>query len=356
MLAKKATEYLGWAEPTGDDFFINLYNQYTGAGFPLNVAWCAIFLTVIARLCGINTDVVPNFADCDVGVRWFKNKGRWKNSKSQGGSYAPKQNDIVFYSSGHTQSDSTHVGYVVEVSGSTLKAIEGNKSDAVRYRTISLSDPYIIGYGQVADYIGSNSAGDDYSDLASYTVQKGDTLSEIAKAMGVSTSDLAAYNGISNPDVINVGQVIKKPVAGTSTPPASTGNMIVRDGQIHANNFSGAGIETDGIRGSETKKAGIKVLQVALNHDYNAGLVVDGIRGSKTDAALGNHYVKYGETQYLVTAVEILLMLKGYNPGGVECPGQYGSGLKAAVTQYQRDHGLTADGIAGRDTILSLIA
>lgn len=49
-----------------------------------------------------------------------------------------------------------------------------------------------------------------------YTVQKGDTLSEIAAAMGVSVSDLAAYNDISNPDVINVGQVIKKPVAASS--------------------------------------------------------------------------------------------------------------------------------------------
>lgn len=189
-----------------------------------------------------------------------------------------------------------------------------------------------------------------------YTVKSGDTLSEIAAAWGVSVSELAAYNGISNPDVINVGQVIKKPAAGTSTPSASAGNTIVRDGQIHANNFSGAGIETDGIRGANTKKAGIKVLQVALNHDYNAGLAVDGIRGAKTDAALGNHYVKYGETQYLVTAVEILLMLKGYNPNGVECPGQFGSGLKAAVGQYQKDNGLTVDYICGPATFKSLIA
>ena len=135
-----------------------------------------------------------------------------------------------------------------------------------------------------------------------------------------------------------------------------SGNAIVRNGQIHANNFSGADIKEDGIRGTATKKAGIMVLQVALNHDYEAGLAVDGAYGSKTNAALGNHYVKYGETQYLVTAAEILLMLKGYNPGGVECPGQYGSGLKSAVTQYQSDHGLTADGVAGRDTILSLIS
>lgn len=135
-----------------------------------------------------------------------------------------------------------------------------------------------------------------------------------------------------------------------------SGNAIVRNGQIHANNFSGADIKEDGIRGTATKKAGIMVLQVALNHDYEAGLAVDGAYGSKTDAALGNHYVKYGETQYLVTAVEILLMLKGYNPGGVECPGQYGSGLKAAVGQYQKDNGLTVDYICGPATFKSLIA
>lgn len=189
-----------------------------------------------------------------------------------------------------------------------------------------------------------------------YTVRSGDTLSEIAAAWGVSVSDLAAYNGISNPNVINVGQVIKKPAAGTPTPPASTGNMIVRDGQIHANNFSGAGIETDGIRGANTKKAGIKVLQTALNLDYKAGLTVDGVWGSKSEAALGSHYVTSGETQYMVTAAEILLMLKGYNPNGVECPGQFGSGLKAAVGQYQKDNGLTVDYICGPATFKSLIA
>ena len=189
-----------------------------------------------------------------------------------------------------------------------------------------------------------------------YTVRSGDTLSEIAAAWGVSVSELASYNGIKDPNKINVGQVIKKPAAGTSTPPASTGNTIVRDGQIHANNFSGAGIETDGIRGANTKKAGIKVLQTALNLDYKAGLTVDGLWGSKSETALGSHYVESGETQYMVTAAEILLMLKGYNPNGVECPGQFGSGLKAAVGQYQKDNGLTVDYICGPATFKSLIA
>ena len=200
-------------------------------------------------------------------------------------------------------------------------------------------------------------AGNDSSVTVSgetYTVKSGDTLSEIAAAMNVSVSELASYNGISNPNVINVGQVIKKPQKTQNN--TSSVNTIVRDGQIHANNFTGAGIETDGIRGTATKKAGIMVLQVALNHDYNAGLAVDGTYGPKTEAALGNHYVKYGETQYMVTACQILLMLKGYNPNGVECPGEFGSGCQAAVKQYQKDNGLSSDGICGQATFKSLIA
>ena len=355
MLVKEAERYLGWSEPTGDDFFINLYNDYTGAGFPTNVAWCAIYVTVIARLKGVSTDVIPNFADCDAGVRWFKNKGRWENSKSQGGSYIPKRNDVIFYSNKHTQKDSTHVGYVVSVNGSTLKAIEGNKSDAVGYRSINLSDPYIIGYGRVADYLSDTPSID--SDLETYTVRSGDTLSEIAMAMGVSTSELVAFNGISNPNVINVGQIIKRPSKTSNAKPStSSGSELVKAGQIHANNFCGAGLVVDGIRGTNTKRAGIMAIQHAMNLDYNAGLKVDGIWGSKSEAALGNHFVKKGETQYLVTAVEINLYLNNYNPNGVESPGKAGSGFDAAVRQYQKDHGLTVDGTAGYNTIKSLIS
>lgn len=138
--------------------------------------------------------------------------------------------------------------------------------------------------------------------------------------------------------------------------PATGGNTVIRDGQIHLNNFTGAGIDVDGLYGPDTKKGGIMVLQTAINMDYRASLVVDGIWGPATDRALGSHYVCLKECQYMVTALEILLMLKGYNPQGVECPGSFGAGLEAAVRQYQRDHGLTVDGIAGRNTFMSLVA
>lgn len=53
-----------------------------------------------------------------------------------------------------------------------------------------------------------------------YTVVAGDTLSGIAAHFGTSYQALAAANGIANPNVINVGQVIKVPTSGSTPAPA----------------------------------------------------------------------------------------------------------------------------------------
>ena len=139
-------------------------------------------------------------------------------------------------------------------------------------------------------------------------------------------------------------------------PNGNTGtNPIIRDGQIHARNFASPGLVADGIRGANTKRAGIRALQQAMNLDYHAGLALDGIWGTKSERALGRHTVRRGETQYMVTALQILLMLKGYNPSGLENPGIFGAGTEAAVRKYQADHRITVDGIAGYNTFKSLI-
>lgn len=55
-----------------------------------------------------------------------------------------------------------------------------------------------------------------------YTVKAGDTLSGIAAKYGTTYQVLAAYNGISNPNVISVGQKIKIPgTSNTSTTPTT---------------------------------------------------------------------------------------------------------------------------------------
>lgn len=134
------------------------------------------------------------------------------------------------------------------------------------------------------------------------------------------------------------------------------GSALVRAGQIHCNNFCGAGLAADGIRGTATVRGGIMALQQAMNLDYGAGLTVDGIWGSRTEAALRGHTVRLGEVQYMVTALQILLLLKQYDPNGVESPGSFGEGCRQAVLKYQSAAGLAADGIAGHATYRSLTA
>ena len=129
---------------------------------------------------------------------------------------------------------------------------------------------------------------------------------------------------------------------------------IVKTGQIHAHNFADAGLIADGIRGEATKKAGIKVLQTAIILDYKKGIAVDGIWGSGSKTALGNHYVRKGETQYMVTALQILLMLKGY-ACVLTNPGVFDVNLEAVVKRYQTDYQLTVDGVVGYNTWMSLI-
>ena len=137
------------------------------------------------------------------------------------------------------------------------------------------------------------------------------------------------------------------------TPPPS-GNVYIRQGQTAANKFVGAGLTITGVRDAATKKAGIKILQKAMNLDYGAGLAVDGIWGSATEAALGKHYVKSGETQYMVTACQILLLIRGFNPNGVEYPGTFGSGCLAAVKKFQTNMKLPVTGICNAATFIKL--
>jgi LysM repeat protein len=62
---------------------------------------------------------------------------------------------------------------------------------------------------------------DPTSSGQTYTVRRGDTLSAIALRYGVSMWALAQANGISNPSLIYVGQVLKIPSGGSSTPSPS---------------------------------------------------------------------------------------------------------------------------------------
>jgi hypothetical protein len=110
-----------------------------------------------------------------------------------------------------------------------------------------------------------------------------------------------------------------------------TSNDNVKVGQNALNQFVGAGLNVDGSCGPATKKAMVKAIQRAINLDYGKHLAIDGSFGPATKAALNGHYVAKGETQYLVTAAEIITYCKGKNPNGIEMPGHFGKGLQNAT-------------------------
>lgn len=64
------------------------------------------------------------------------------------------------------------------------------------------------------------------SDVGFYIVQKGDTLSKIAKKFGTTVKKLAEINGISNPDLIQIGQKILLGGASAIEPD------LIRDGIV----------------------------------------------------------------------------------------------------------------------------
>lgn len=303
-IIKKAISFLGVSEPTGDDQFIRYYNNITGAGFSMTVAWCAIFVTVVARMVGVATSLIPTFASCDIGANWFRKKGRYEKGRYYGGNYIPKRGDVIFYSSKHTQDDSTHVGYVVDVTGDTIKAIEGNKNDAVGYRTIKVSDKYIIGYGRVADFAGGSSAA---------------STGEQAKEFQCSVSDFQSYLNRQYPNTIKTN--------------------------------CGALIAVDNSFGQKTRNAALCVWKYEMNKKkagYTFDLKNRNFLAKCKEYANKFAVVKNGSKGRFVYLAQGLLRAKGFYYGDLD--GDAGSITESATKAFQSANGLTSDGSIGADT------
>jgi N-acetylmuramoyl-L-alanine amidase len=86
-------------------------------------------------------------------------------------------------------------------------------------------------------------------------------------------------------------------------------------------------------------------LQRELNAQFHKGLVVDGLRGSKTLGACVT--VKRGARGNITRLIQERLNSVGFH---ISTDGIFGSGTEKAVKVFQRNRGLSADGIVGRNT------
>jgi LysM repeat protein len=119
---------------------------------------------------------------------------------------------------------------------------------------------------------------------ATYTVQPGDTLMDIAIEVGVDMQALMAANGLTNPDELSTGQVLIIPVgdaalppAATATPPSAAGSSTVTpDPGAQAPHVEIRGVSGAGVLESET------VLLLNSGGDaYMAGWLLDDGEGRR---------------------------------------------------------------------------
>lgn len=155
-VVETAERYLGFKESDGTHRrIIDLYNSHKplarGYAVTYTDAWCATYVSAVAIACGL-TDIMPTECSCAMMIELYKKLGRWQEKDS----YVPKLGDTVFYDwddsgSGDNTGHPEHVGIVAFISGNSMKIIEGNKTDSVAYRALSVNGKYIRGYG-LPDY------------------------------------------------------------------------------------------------------------------------------------------------------------------------------------------------------------
>ena len=261
-------EQIGTKEsPSGSNNVVYNTRYYGHAVSGSAYPWCQTFAWCMEVDAGLSEQITKT-ASCGAAATYAQKAGRW-----HWGSSGIQAGDQVIFS---FSSPHDHTGFVISVASSTITTIEGNTS------------------------LTSN---DNGGNVMQRTRNK---------------SKVYGY--------------IRLTFAEEPEPAENPDNKILV-GQQASVNFTGVKIACDGYDGPETRKQAVRVLQTALKKDYKAAknLKVDGIYGPATKKALGSHYVEKGERQYMVTAAEILLYLKGKDPKGVEYPGLFGTGLQKAA-------------------------
>ena len=177
---------------------------------------------------------MADYTGTECGVEKYVEIAQNKHIWVENDAYRPGIGDACVYDwddngVGDNTGNGDHIGIVTEVGTTTFVVTEGNMSGGkVGKRTMQINGRYIRGFiapdfaaaakgmPSTGTQTGGTSGGSSTASGTTYTVKAGDTLSGIAAKYGTTYQALAAYNGISDPNRINVGQVIKIPQSGTT--------------------------------------------------------------------------------------------------------------------------------------------
>ena len=149
-----AKSYVGCKESDGSfKKIIDLYNSHKplARGYKVKYTdeWCATFVSAVSIACGL-TDIMPTECSCSKMIELHKKLGQFVEADN----YIPSPGDLIMYywkdGTNYATTDCTgnpnHVGIVASVDGTSIVVIEGNKSEAVAYRAMTVNGKYIRGY------------------------------------------------------------------------------------------------------------------------------------------------------------------------------------------------------------------
>lgn len=140
-----AESQLGYTESTrnyqvGADNAIYGYTRYGDwYGSPYG-DWCAMFVSFCLDYAQVEN--FPQEANCPAWVSKLQEREMYAEAEG----YIPAAGDVIFFD-WNANGLSDHMGIVAKVDGQTLKTIEGNTQNAVRYVNYDINDPTILGYG-----------------------------------------------------------------------------------------------------------------------------------------------------------------------------------------------------------------
>lgn len=147
----RAKQWIGRKEADGTHkVIIDTYNKITplprGYRMSYTDPWCAAFVSAVGYAENLTSIILPECA-CDPMIALYRAQGRWMETDS----YIPKMGDIIMYDwedsgVGDNMGSADHVGIVESCNGSTIVVIEGNISDSVGRRNISVNAKFIRGY------------------------------------------------------------------------------------------------------------------------------------------------------------------------------------------------------------------
>ena len=151
------------------------------------------------------------------------------------------------------------------------------------------------------------------------------------------------------------GGTTEKPT--TNTKPGTLPDSNVKKGQKWLNscygtkleNYLGEKLETDGIYGEKSRAAAVCIWKDVSNRKNGSNLnpanknFLDSCKKAAKKAT-----IKQGASGTFVYLVEFVLSAKGFYFGAMDA--SFGSGLTASVKSFQKEKGLTADGVIGPNT------